>query len=526
MMTRPEDLGPKILKSLEENRIDTALSLEILNGWNSGKYKDTRPIVVRGIPSPEDMRILDIPQLKEFHISADTARKNLHPLLPEIDLSEFGRKVGPELIIPRRNLETLGVLLYPFLSCGVLNGGSATSYGDTKKNRGVSEALYQLLEPAFLRAAELCRDRPKGITPAYTNPDGSPGYSFLELKMRNLLLEALRYRRVAAKHLPKRTSRGKGFPEPLTPMFQMTSLFTDSAVAEAFREYRNSPLLAGLIEELGIDITRVETGVQPLIAAFTHSSEGPVKRIFSRAGGVEGRTLGLPGGHGQNFLVLRDVYRCLYDGGKRFVYLGNVDNLGFTPDPAALAVLALSGKQAGFEFSFRTSVDVKGGILVIDDRDRLTCADIGPAVSPEEVEKAEAEGKRVLFNVATGLFDLKYLAGNLDRIIDTLPTRWSDQDKDSGKYSQAEQVTWEVVGLLDEVLIFGVDKYRRFLAAKLLIEGLLTGGAGLDNPDFPSDPDPAKDFKSLGKNLHEGFCWNMENRYGMKPMQGRWEPVP
>ena len=502
------------------------MSLKLLNGWNSGKYKDVRPVTVREIPGPDGKTIIDMPRLEEFRIPAGKALKNLRILLPDADPADFCREEGQDLIFSRQNLETLGVLLYPYLSYGVLNGGSATSYGDTKKNRGMSEELYRLLEPAFLRSAELCRDRPKGITPAYSNPDGSPGRSFLELKMRNLLLEALRYRRAAGKHLPKKSVLRDALPGPLAPMFQMTSIFTDRAVSEAFGEYRDSPLLASLSAELGIDITLVETGVQPLISAFSHSDEGPVKKIFTRAGGTEGETLGLPGGHGQNFLILRDVYRRLRAGGKRFVYLGNVDNIGFTPDPAALAVLALSGRQAGFEFSFKTGVDVKGGILVVDDRGRLTCADIGPAVSPEEVRKAEGAGKRVLFNVATGLFDLDHLVRNLDGIIAGLPTRWSDQDKDAGKYSQAEQVTWEVIGVLDDIVIFGVDKYRRFLAAKLLIEGLLTGGAGLDNPAFPADPDPDKDLKRLGTKLYEGFRWNMENRYGMILINGRWEPAP
>ena len=93
--------------------------------------------------------------------------------------------------------------------------------------------------------------------------------------------------------------------------------------------------------------------------------------------------------------------------------------------------MALSGKQAAFEFSFKTPVDIKGGILIRDTGGHLNCGDIGPAISKEQLAGAEAQGKPILFNCATGLFSLAHLARELPNIIRNLPTRFSDQDKDA-----------------------------------------------------------------------------------------------
>ncbi|MBN2340401.1 MAG: UTP--glucose-1-phosphate uridylyltransferase, partial [Deltaproteobacteria bacterium] len=209
---------------------------------------------------------------------------------------------------------------------------------------------------------------------------------------------------------------------------------------------------------------------------------------------------------------------------KRFVYLGNVDNLGATVHPVCLSLMALQGNEAGFDFSFRTPVDVKGGVLVVDNHDKLNCADMGVAISKEDVLAREAKGDRILFNCATGLFSLDYLVKNIDDIVNNLPMRISDQDKDAGKYSQAEQVTWEVIALLDNPVIFGVDKYSRFLAAKLLLEGLMTSGIGLDHPDFPTDKDEAKDLKRIARKLNAGLTALLEGAYGMKYTGERWIP--
>jgi len=108
---------------------------------------------------------------------------------------------------------------------------------------------------------------------------------------------------------------------------------------------------------------------------------------------------------------------------------------------------------------------------------RRTVADIGQAITFDTVTRLEAAGERVLFNCATCIFDLERLVPKLDEIAKHLPVRLSDQDKDAGRYSQAEQSTWEVVGLLDETLGFAVEKGERFIAAKLLAETVLASGA-------------------------------------------------
>ena len=171
------------------------------------------------------------------------------------------------------------------------------------------------------------------------------------------------------------------------------------------------------------------------------------------------------------------------DEGREFAYLGNVDNLANLPNPAAVALMALSDKEAAFEFSFKTPVDIKGGILIRDTRGHLNCGDIGPAISKEELKAAENRGKPILFNCATGLFNLRKLTRALPGIIRDLPTRFSDQDKDAGRYSQAEQVTWEVIGMLDDFFVLGVDKYERFIAAKLLLESFLANGLCKNHSD-------------------------------------------
>ena len=77
--------------------------------------------------------------------------------------------------------------LYPYFAFGVLNGGSATSYADFKKNESFNPELFNFIKDTFDSLSENYRNLPKGITPAFINPNGKPGPSFLELKFRKLL---------------------------------------------------------------------------------------------------------------------------------------------------------------------------------------------------------------------------------------------------------------------------------------------------------------------------------------------------
>ncbi|MCL6588392.1 MAG: UTP--glucose-1-phosphate uridylyltransferase [Firmicutes bacterium] len=507
------NLHPDLVEDMKRKGIDIDLTLKILNQFNAGIYDHVEPVKVRNIPEVDGRTILDMTGNINLRLNYGAAQKNIDSLGLTIDLSKIGSVKDTEIFFDKAALRRLGTLLYPVLAYGILNGGSASSYIDLKKNQDFNKTLFQICQKEFTVLAEISKGKAKGITPAFINQDGTPGPSFIELKMRALLIEILRYQTSVSRQ-----------PELLLPMFQMTSVYNDQEIKDAYAQYRESDLIAGLARETKVDITAVRTGVQPMLAAFSPGSAGKPKTIFDKAFGRENCALPMPGGHGQNFIILRDVYRELLARGVKFICLGNVDNLGFTVDPVSLAILALENKQAGFEFAFRTVVDVKGGVLIEDQRGRLNCADIGPAISKAEVLAAEKSGKKILFNCAIGLFNLKYLTENLDYIIENLPMRFSDQDKDAGVYSQAEQVTWEIIGILDDFLIFGVDKYERFLAAKMLLEGLMTSGAGLDNPAYPTDPDPEKDLKTLARKLNGGLWAKLSTVYGMKQTGGHWVP--
>ena len=294
----------------------------------------------------------------------------------------------------------------------------------------------------------------------------------------------------------------------------MTSVHTDSAIAEALREYVADPGLLSLAESLGCPSVEMYTASQTMMAAITHSSSGRPRKIFDRAWGRADTGIAMPGGHGQNFEVLAPIYRKLRSKGIRFAWLGNIDNMGYTVDPVSLAVFALSGFDAAFEESWRTPMDVKGGILVADSSGKLSCADIGPVISTERMLAFEAEGKPVLFNCGIGLFDLERLDPLLDEIPYRLPLRITDQDKDAGQYAQAEQITWEVIGLLDKPMFLAVEKSRRFLAAKMLMETMLTS--------LPPSRGSKSELASVSREMHTGLEKLLRNEYGLTEANGKW----
>ena len=412
-MNREEELSAREKKQLEEKGADLALSLSILEDFNAGRAGTTPPVIPRGVPEIDGDSIVDMRGAANFDCSSeelDRLRSNypeaaacLNPVDGKVSLKE---------------LYKTGLALLPCFAYGFLNGGSATSYGDEKKNRGFNSDLFSLYEREFHDLASLSRGRPKGVTPAFLQPDGEKGPSYMEMKLRSLLVLMEEYRQEFGT-LP---SRG-------IPFFQMTSVSTDPEVKEALEDYAESPWLKDLAEKLGYPPFEGLTEIQPLITAFSHSDKGTGKTLF-RNPEKDFPFIILPGGHGQCFRVLRKSWQDLYDRGIRFISLGNIDNLGYTPDPAELALLALRNRPAGFDESFKTAVDIKGGILVNTDEGGLNCVDLGVGISHKDADALEASGKKILFNCGSGLFNLEWLLENLDRIIRDLPLRFSDQNKD------------------------------------------------------------------------------------------------
>jgi UTP--glucose-1-phosphate uridylyltransferase len=505
-------------RDMARKGVDAELSIQILNDYNSGKIGQDPRIVARDIPDIDGKSVIDLQGPVLLRIDSRLLKERLSAF--GIDCLSF-ESSGSETILDRSALERIGLDILPFTAFGILTGGGATTYADHKRNRALDPGLFGRFEAEFERAAEMARGRPKGVVPAFMNPDGSPGPSYLRLKQRALLL-MVREWEAAESARRGRQIRGCEAPAggfPLRP-FQMASVGNAAELGEYLARAADDELTAAPMRNSGCDVGRFLTGVQPMIAAFSHSCDGKEKQIFSGSGGEKDSVLALPGGHGQNFRFLKDIYRGLRAEGKRYAYLCNVDNLGALPSRLELGIMAATGKQAGFDFSFRTPMDVKGGILVRDSGGQLTCGDIGAAISFEDVLSLESRGKRVLFNCATGLFDLEWLCGSLEGISAKLPMRFSDQDKDSGRYSQAEQNTWEVIGLLDDFSIFAVDKAERFLSAKMLMEMILMSFA---RPGVVEDPvTQASPAWETAKQLNKGLEDLLISRYGLAESSGRW----
>ena len=517
-------ISDNLRRDMESKGIDVTLSLEILDDYNAELYDDVKPIRATAVPSIDGKAVVDLrnsgnPDALVFSFEATAARANLAAF--GIDLAEQEEpreaKNKKQTEFTASSLCRIGKEILNFTAFGVLNGGSATSYADRKKNLALGAEVFDSVAPSFATMAPLCKDMPKGITPAYINPDGSPGASFLELKMRARLL-------LASRALPTRQGDAKPggilpSDREFLPLFQMSSRSNDAVLSEFYEKAASSPYLRPLAEGTGLAAAHWRTGVQPMVAAYSHSCEGRPKHIFDKAQGKKDSSIPLPGGHGQCFRILAKVLKELHGAGIRYACLGNVDNLGYTPDPIELAVMAISGQPAAFDFAVRTPMDVKGGILVEVAGGGFTIADIGPAISIEEVIDLEGKGFTILFNCASGIFDLDYLVPRIDDIARKLPVRFSDQDKDAGKYSQAEQVTWEVAGLLPSFIAFAVDKRERFLAAKLLIDTLLTSGIGADDPAIPDK------VRETAAAMHGGLESTLRRIYGLELSEGRWLPT-
>jgi hypothetical protein len=90
----------------------------------------------------------------------------------------------------------------------------------------------------------------------------------------------------------------------------------------------------------------------------------------------------------------------------------------------------------------------------------------------------------------------------------------SEQDKEAGKYAQAEQNTWEILGLAKSPLIFAVAKTNRFVAAKMLMETLLSSPIGERMEAVPPAERPATALMATSADLQKGLGELLEKEFG------------
>ncbi|TFG62006.1 MAG: hypothetical protein E4H36_09045, partial [Spirochaetales bacterium] len=275
-MSRAEDVSDQLIESMKQKNIDVDLTLRILDMVNSGSLT-AEQIRIKAVPSVDNTRILDMRGEATWPVSKKMLSIAVERF-PELSflLEKLRRDAtaGGILVLGRKDLYRAGIMLMPYVAYGILNGGSATSYADRRKNIDFHPAYFSLVEPVFNNMAGLCSGRSKGITPAFIQGNGSGGPSFLELKLRALLL----------KIRENELLTGGRFTGCI-PLFQMTNITTNEEIGRALESYGESPLLRDLVNETGIGIREIKTGVQPLIAAFTPASPGRPRSIFSGAYG-------------------------------------------------------------------------------------------------------------------------------------------------------------------------------------------------------------------------------------------------
>lgn len=521
-------LNAELLNDMQTKGVNVKSALTLLDLVRSQDLKEqsnaSSSMVAKEsytLPSAKDERIAYLDDSFTLKLEADELSEILLAHGLSFGGSVFTASQNSTITLSASDLDAIGIALYSVTAFCILNGGSSTSFFDESKNEALDANAFSSYAKIFSAFKEKYSGKAKSSVPAFIQKNSTPGPDFLSLKIRALLLKAIECRNqnkgvdVFNKRFYVQSSHDR---LPLQ-LCQLTSRATSKDVEAILTNLFTNPMTKDLLSELKLDSYAYYGAEQELVAAFTHPSAGFPRKIFENANGKKDSCIALPGGHGQNFSIMADIYKKLEQEGYRYLYLTNIDNLAALPSPRQIAVLALSKKNASFDFSFRTEADVKGGILAIRSDSHLDCAELGASMSLDDVKNLEKLGQASLFNCATGLFCLKTLNENIPMISQKLPVRITNQNKDSGLYSQGEQLAWEVLGLLDNYIINAVKKQDRFLSAKVFLETLIAS-AVLDSSKIKWKNDG---MKKAALELEEGLKAVLKREYGLHQKNGIWQ---
>ena len=228
---------------------DWELSQSILTRLNDGTLNPPA-VMVAEFPPLDGKQILDLRGDGPWSVSRSKAEIALLQLFPEEDPGVIlGKNTGQTVLLDGPTLESFGLRLSQITAFGILNGGMATSYTDTKKNQALGAGLYSIYKNDLEQMAMQNEGLPKGLTPAFVQEDGSPGPTYLELKIRVLCQINL-------------AAKKAGFSGPGLQLFQMTSHSTQEKLKQALASYESIPSLVDLLPHSPGFLNQTPTAIQ------------------------------------------------------------------------------------------------------------------------------------------------------------------------------------------------------------------------------------------------------------------------
>jgi len=127
--------------------IDKQATLDILRKANADSSPEQDMHNQYFIPDTHSPSIAYLSESVSLTLSRKKALERVISLLPDLAIDNYCRPAGKyDVTFDYRNLRNLGLNLLGITAYGILNGGSATSYIDDKRNSSYLPPLFSILK--------------------------------------------------------------------------------------------------------------------------------------------------------------------------------------------------------------------------------------------------------------------------------------------------------------------------------------------------------------------------------------------
>ncbi len=174
-----------------------------------------------------------------------------------------------------------------------------------------------------------------------------------------------------------------------------------------------------------------------------------------------------PPGHGDVFISLKrtGILERLIKSGKKWAFISNLDNLAACLEPWILGLISTQNIDFLLEVTDRTSVDRKGGTLVIHNN-KLQLLELAQ-VEPEERDSFMDIERFKVFNTNNLWVDLEALAAALNNQTPALPLIQNHKTIGGLKIIQLESAMGAAIGIFPRARGLRVGRDRFFPTKKI-----------------------------------------------------------